>query len=135
MRLCGVGTRAAIGDRAMSGAVGWNRRRVHRLLARRGVLDDLGEGSTADPWREEVPVLAGIAGASVQGRRALGDRAGVARRRNCSRWRRRAADRVTLGETASISTPPSSCRRGIGPGSNGCAAMRSVLPSRPTGCT
>ncbi len=75
------GTRAAIGDQAMSGAVGWNRRRVHRLLARRGVLDDLGEGSTADPWREEAPVLAGIAGASVQGRRALGDRAGAAVRR------------------------------------------------------
>jgi hypothetical protein len=68
-------------------------RRVHRLLARRGVLDDPGEGNAADPWRDEAPVLAGIAGASVLGRRALGERAGavvrgVARRRNCSRWRR-----------------------------------------------
>jgi hypothetical protein len=61
-------------------------------LARRGVLDDVcrnasaaflgpGEGSTADPWREEAPVLAGIAEASVQGRRALGARAGAAVRR------------------------------------------------------
>ena len=53
-------------------------RRIHRLLARRGVLDDLGEGSAADPWREETPVLAGIAEASVQGRRALGEKAGAA---------------------------------------------------------
>jgi hypothetical protein len=56
-------------------------RRVHRLLARRGVLDDLGDGSAADPWREEAPVLAGIADASVQGRWALGERAGAAVRR------------------------------------------------------
>ena len=56
-------------------------RRIHRLLARRGVLEDLGERSAADPWREEAPVLAGIATASVQGRRALGDRAGAAVRR------------------------------------------------------
>ena len=56
-------------------------RRVRRLLARRGVLDDLGEGSATDPWREEAPVLAGIAEASVQGRGALGERAGAAVRR------------------------------------------------------
>ena len=30
-------------------------RRVHRLLARRGVLDDPGEGNAADPWRDERP--------------------------------------------------------------------------------
>src|SRR5881628_2469984 len=54
---------------------------VRRLLARRGVLDDLGEGSATDPWREEAPMLAGIAEASVQGRRALGERAGAAVRR------------------------------------------------------
>ncbi len=53
-------------------------RRVHRLLARRGALDGLEEGSAADPWRDEAPVLAGIATASVQGRRALGERAGAA---------------------------------------------------------
>ena len=68
-------------DDEMDRLLGTIDRRVHRLLARRGVLDDLGEGSTADPWREEAPVLAGIAGASVQGRRALGDRAGATVRR------------------------------------------------------
>ena len=40
-----------------------------------------GAPSAADQWREEAPVLAGIAEASVQGRRALGDRAGAAVRR------------------------------------------------------
>jgi len=55
-------------------------RRIHRLLARRGVLDDRAEGRV-DPWREEAPVLAGIAEASVQGRQALGKRAGATVRR------------------------------------------------------
>jgi hypothetical protein len=68
-------------DEEMDRLLGTVDRRVHRLLARRGVLDDLGEGSAADPWRDEAPVLAGIAGASVQGRRALGVRAGAAVRR------------------------------------------------------
>jgi hypothetical protein len=56
-------------------------RRLHRLLARRGVLDDRDEGSAPDPWRDEAPVLAGMAEASVQGRRALGERAGATVRR------------------------------------------------------
>jgi hypothetical protein len=56
-------------------------RRVHRLLARRDVPGDGDDGSSADPWHEEAPVLAGIAAASVQGRRALGARAGAAVRR------------------------------------------------------
>lgn len=53
-------------------------RRVARLLTRRGVPD---EGATADPWADEAPVLAGLAAASVQGRVALGPRAGAALRR------------------------------------------------------
>jgi hypothetical protein len=56
-------------------------RRVRRLLARRGMAGEVDDGSTADPWHEEAPVLAGIAAASVQGRRALGPRAGAAVRR------------------------------------------------------
>jgi len=51
------------------------RRRVLRLLERRG----LGAGdhpAPADPLAEESPALAGISGASVQGRIALGARAG-----------------------------------------------------------
>jgi hypothetical protein len=38
-------------------------------------------GPQRDPWQEEAPVLAGISTASVQGRRALGERAGAAVRR------------------------------------------------------
>jgi hypothetical protein len=56
-------------------------RRIRRLLARRGVVDrDDGDGA-ADRWAEEAPVLAGLAGASVQGRVALGPRAGAEIRR------------------------------------------------------
>ena len=51
-------------------------RRIGRLLARRGVADDRGDDGGADPWLEAEPVLANIAAASVQGRRALGERAG-----------------------------------------------------------
>jgi hypothetical protein len=56
-------------------------RRVQRLLARRGVPGDLDDGNAADPWHDEAPVLAGIAAASVQGRRARGARAGAPVRR------------------------------------------------------
>ncbi len=61
----------------MERVLGTIERRIKRLLTRRGVLDDVGEGGAADPWREEAPALAGIAEASVQGRRALGERAGA----------------------------------------------------------
>jgi len=50
--------------------------RVRRLLERRG-LGDGDEGvSAADQWAADAPVLAGMAGASVQGTFALGLRAG-----------------------------------------------------------
>jgi hypothetical protein len=68
-------------DDEMDRLLGTIDRRVHRLLARRGVLDDSGAGSPTDTWREEAPVLAGLAEASVQGRRAFGERAGAAVRR------------------------------------------------------
>ena len=55
-------------------------RRIRRLLARHGVVGDDGGESGSDPW-VEAPVLAGIAGASVQGRVALGARAGAEIRR------------------------------------------------------
>ena len=51
-------------------------RRIQRRLARGGVADDCGDGGGADPWLEAEPVLASMAAASVQGRRALGERAG-----------------------------------------------------------
>ena len=72
-------------------------RRVHRLLARRGVPGDLDEGSPADPWHEEAPVLAGIAAASVQGRRALGARAGAPVQRWGGSAELRALARLDLG--------------------------------------
>ena len=50
-------------------------RRVRRLLARRGL--DVDDPPDVDALAEESPVLAGIASASIQGRIALGARAGA----------------------------------------------------------
>ena len=51
-------------------------RRIERLLVRRGVWTAHAESAVDDPWAEEAPLLAGLAAASVQGRVALGPRAG-----------------------------------------------------------
>ena len=53
---------------------------LQRLLAGRGV-DAANDGGTLDEWAEDAPVLAGLAAASVQGRAALGPRAGARVRR------------------------------------------------------
>ena len=53
---------------------------VQRLLAGRGDAGDDG-GDTLDEWADDAPVLAGLAAASVQGRAALGPRAGARVRR------------------------------------------------------
>jgi hypothetical protein len=50
--------------------------RIERLLIRRGVWTEHAGPAAGDPWAEEAPVLAGLAAASVQGRLALGPRAG-----------------------------------------------------------
>jgi hypothetical protein len=50
--------------------------RVRRLLERRGLGDGDEGASAADQWADDAPVLAGMAGASVQGTFALGPRAG-----------------------------------------------------------
>jgi hypothetical protein len=50
--------------------------RVRRLLERRGLGDGDEGANAADEWAENAPVLAGMAGASVQGTFALGPRAG-----------------------------------------------------------
>ena len=50
--------------------------RVGRVLARRGMGDADETVYVADRWAEQAPVLAGIAATSVQGRAALGPRAG-----------------------------------------------------------
>jgi hypothetical protein len=52
-------------------------RRVRRLLVQRGMWDD----DAAGLWAGADPVLAGLTGASGQGRRAFGPRAGAAVRR------------------------------------------------------
>jgi hypothetical protein len=62
-------------DEEMEHLVDTIARRIGRLLARRGVVDGGEHGP--DRWAEEAPVLAGIADASVQGRVALGSRAGA----------------------------------------------------------
>ena len=50
--------------------------RVQRLLWRRGFDADYADASRPDPVIEESPVLAGISSESIQGRVALGPRAG-----------------------------------------------------------
>ena len=50
---------------------------VTRLLAQRGEDADDAGGGTVDPCAEDAPALAGLAAAAVQGRVALGDRAGA----------------------------------------------------------
>ena len=55
---------------------------VRRLLSRRGLGDEgVDTDGTRDLWADAEPVLAGVAAASVQGRVALGPRAGRALRR------------------------------------------------------
>jgi hypothetical protein len=57
-------------------------RRVERLLERRGLAGGAESSGAPDLWSEEAPALAAVAAASVQGRVALGPRAG-ARVRRC----------------------------------------------------
>jgi hypothetical protein len=57
------------------------RQRVQRLLVRRGLEPGDDETGPTDRLVDESPVLAGIVGASVQGRVALGSRAGARVRR------------------------------------------------------
>ena len=57
------------------------RHRVLRLLVRRGLESSDDATGSADPLADESPPMAGIVGASVQGRVALGSRAGARVRR------------------------------------------------------
>jgi hypothetical protein len=68
-------------DAEVAGAVATIRRRVQRLLVRHGLEPGDEATGPADPLAEESAVLAGIVGASVQGRVALGQRAGARVRR------------------------------------------------------
>ncbi len=74
---------------------------VQRLLGGGGADASDDGGDTLDAWADDAPVLAGLAAASVEGRAALGPRAG-ARVRRC-------------GEAQATTEPP-----GLGP----CHARR-----------
>lgn len=52
-------------------------RRVTRVVERRGLAGRAEDGEASDPWSDEAPVLAAVAAASVDGRVALGPRAGA----------------------------------------------------------
>ena len=66
----------------VAGVVALIARRVERLLERRGLASGAESGGAPDLWSEEAPILAAVAAASVDGRVALGPRAG-ARVRRC----------------------------------------------------
>jgi hypothetical protein len=68
-------------DEEMDAVLDTIERRIHRLLARRGVLGDADGERVPDRFADEAPMLAGLAGASVQGRVTLGPRAGAEVRR------------------------------------------------------
>jgi Putative transposase len=68
-------------DTEVAAALATIRHRVQRLLVRRGLEPGDDATGPADPLADESPVLAGIVGASVQGRVALGPRAGARGRR------------------------------------------------------
>src|SRR4029453_5510214 len=80
-------------DAEVAAALATIRYRVQRLLVRRGLEPADDATGPADPLADESPVLAGIVGASVQGRIALGSRAGArvrrlgAGHRGPGRWR------------------------------------------------
>ncbi len=82
LRAPGVNTASCAGaSRRAATSSASSRRRVRRLLRRRG-LEPVDEGTGPDdPLAGVSPVLAGIVGASVQGRVALGARAGAPVRR------------------------------------------------------
>ena len=67
-------------DAEVAAALATIRQRVQRLLVRHG-LEPGDDATGADRLADESPVLAGIVGASVQGRVALGPRAGARVRR------------------------------------------------------
>ena len=100
-------------------------RRVARLLEWRGLEGDAHGGEAPDVWSKEAPVLAVVAAASVEGRVALGPRAGVrvrrcgnppgdvtpATQRPCHARRRRPERVVGAGSRLPIGPLPR-CRRG-----------------------
>ena len=80
-------------DAEVAAALAMIRHRVQRLLVRRGLEPGDDATGPADRLADESAVLAGIVGASVQGRVALGSRAGA-------RVRRLGAERDTATVTS-----------------------------------
>jgi hypothetical protein len=94
-------------DAEVTQVLGTIRRRVGRLLRRRGLEPEADGTGRADPVAEASPALAGIVGASVQGRVALGARAGrrcAGSARGCARSVAARAARATRTSTGSICT-------------------------------
>jgi Transposase zinc-binding domain/Putative transposase len=124
-------------DAEVAAALTTIRHRVQRLLVRHGLEPADDATGPADRLAEESPVLAGIVGASVQGRVALGSRAGARVRRLGDA---RDTEAVTsrgpgrLISRASICTPTCGCQRTIGRGWSVCAAMSCVRPLRRSAC-
>jgi len=95
------------------------RHRVQRLLVRRGLGPADDATGPADRLADESPVLAGIVGASVRGRVALGSRAGARVRRLGHEPDTEVVTSRGLGRRtsrASICTRTCGCRRTIGRG-------------------
>jgi hypothetical protein len=111
--------------------------RVSRLLRRQGFDATAAGLSRPDPIAEESPLLAGISSVSIQGRIALGPRAGRRVRRmgeeptrhGCCR-----AIRDTRTSPASISTRMSPCPPPTARAWNSSAAICSGRPWRRIGC-
>ena len=100
--------------------------RVRRLPRRRGFDVNDSDLSGLDPVLEEFPVLAGISSASIQGRSALGPRAGA------RVWR--VGDEPDAPWMASTCTQMLLCRRRIARAWSNSVAISSARRWRRTAC-
>ena len=124
-------------DAEVAAALTTIRQRVQRLLVRYGLEPADEATGPANRLADESPALAEIVGASVQGRVALGQRAGA-------RVRRLGDARDTAAVTSrgprqahlegSTCTPTCGCRRTIGRGWSAWPGMSCVRPSRRSAC-
>jgi hypothetical protein len=108
-------------DAEVAAALATIRHRVQRLLVRRGLEPGDDATAPADPVAEESPVLAGIVGASVQGRVARGPRAGArVRRLGDARDTAAVISRAAAGAPGRVR--PARQRVGVGERSGGAGA-------------
>jgi hypothetical protein len=112
-------------DAEVAQVLGTIRRRVGRLLRRHGLEPGEDGGGPEDSLAEASPTLAGIVGASVQGRLALGARAGGPVRGSatgCAKCAARRVVRATRISTGSICTRTCGRAPTTGRGWSSCAA-------------